>query len=374
MKITWNKKEQGQRLNEAVKSSGKSVATICTEAGVSGERVLSRYIEGSYTPGEEVLKKLSKALGVTVDWILTGQQAQVSQGQQAVLKPDTKKIGEELKRARKNAGLSVNGVAEALATSRTSIYTYESGKTTILPDRLEALAELYGVKLEDLVTKEELAVLQRYAEEKKVDIDRNRRVGNARKGTKFTKKRPAKAEKPAETEKPAKVEKPAETDVKPDAEETKPAQAKPMTQNTPNETTREGVSAETQMAAQNIRSVRVQKRFTIGETADKLGIDRSLYSELEAGRREITLAEIAALSKIFGVNADVLLDGVLTEKWHIFRSRKALELFGVAGVARVHGIQADESHVADGEVRLFATNAKLQRLFKCLGQLEGKLA
>lgn len=372
MKITWNKKEQGQRLCEAVKNSGKPASVICAEAELTGERVLSRYIEGSYTPGEEVLKKLSRTLGVTAEWILTGQQEQA--GQQMPIKPNTKRIGEKLKKARKRAGLSADAVAKAIETSNGSIYAYESGRNTILPDRLEALAELYGVKPEALATKEELAALSDYAKAREIDIARNRRAGNSRKGTKFTKKRPAKAEKPAETEKPDKVEKPAGTDVKTDAEETKPAQAKPMTQNAPNDTTREGVSAETQMAAQNIRSVRIKKGLTTGETADKLGIDRSLYSELEAGRREITLAEIAALSKVFGVSADVLLDGVLTEKWHVFRSRKALELFGVAGVARVHGIQADETHVSDGEVRLFATNAKLQRLFKCLGQLEGKLA
>lgn len=360
MKITWNKKEQGQRLCEAVKNSGKPASVICAEAELAGERVLSRYIEGSYTPGEEVLKKLSMTLGVTAEWILTGQQEQA--GQQMPIKPNTKRIGEKLKKARKKAGMSVDAVANAMATSHTSIYAYESGRTTILPDKLEALAELYGVKPEALATKEELEALSDYAKAREIDIARNRRAGNSRKGTKFTKKRPAKAEKPAET------------DVKTDAEETKPAQAKPMTQNAPNDTTREGVSAETQMAAQNIRSVRIKKGLTTGETADKLGIDRSLYSELEAGRREITLAEIAVLSKVFGVSADVLLDGVLTEKWHVFRSRKALELFGVAGVARVHGIQADETHVSDGEVRLFATNAKLQRLFKCLGQLEGKLA
>lgn len=368
MKITWNKKEQGQRLCEAVKNSGKPASVICAEAELAGERVLSRYIEGSYTPGEEVLKKLSRTLGVTAEWILTGQQEQA--GQQMLIKPNTKRIGEKLKKARKRAGLSADAVAKAIETSNGSIYAYESGRNTILPDRLEALAELYGVKPEALATKEELAALSDYAKAREIDIARNRRAGNARKGTKFTKKRPAKAEKPAETEKPAKVEKPVEAE-KP-AEVERLAETEKPAEETKN--TREGVSAETQMAAQNIRSVRIKKGLTTGETADKLGIDRSLYSELEAGRREITLAEIAVLSKVFGVSADVLLDGVLTEKWYVFRSRKALELFGVAGVARVHGIQADESHVADGEVRLFATNAKLQRLFKCLGQLEGKLA
>lgn len=369
MKITWNKKEQGQRLCEAVKNSGKPAPVICAEAELAGERVLSRYIEGSYTPGEEVLKKLSRTLGVTAEWILTGQQEQA--GQQMLIKPNTKRIGEKLKKARKRAGLSADAVAKAIETSNGSIYAYESGRNTILPDRLEALAELYGVKPEALATKEELAALNDYAKARAIDIARNRRAGDARKGTKLIKKKSsAKAEKPAETEKPAKVEKHVEAEkpaeVERLAETEKPAEE--------TKSTREGVSAETQMAAQNIRSVRIKKGLTTGETADKLGIDRSLYSELEAGRREITLAEIAVLSKVFGVSADVLLDGVLTEKWHVFRSRKALELFGVAGVARVHGIQADESHVADGEVRLFATNAKLQRLFKCLGHLEGKLA
>lgn len=369
MKITWNKKEQGQRLCEAVKNSGKPASVICAEAELAGERVLSRYIEGSYTPGEEVLKKLSRTLGVTAEWILTGQQEQA--GQQMPIKPNTKRIGEKLKKARKRAGLSADAVAKAMETSNGSIYAYESGRNTILPDRLEALAELYGVKPEALATKEELAALNDYAKARAIDIARNRRAGDARKGTKLIKKKSsAKAEKPAENKKPAKVEKPVEAE-KP-AEVERLAETEKPAEETKN--TREGVSAETQMAAQNIRSVRIKKGLTTGETADKLGIDRSLYSELEAGRREITLAEIAVLSKVFGVSADVLLDGVLTEKWHVFRSRKALELFGVAGVARVHGIQADETHVSDGEVRLFATNAKLQRLFKCLGQLEGKLA
>lgn len=65
---------------------------------------------------------------------------------------DLKKSGEAMKRARIDAGLTVKEVREYLEVGTVqAIYKWEAGKGFPQADRLMQLAELYGVKVEELM-------------------------------------------------------------------------------------------------------------------------------------------------------------------------------------------------------------------------------
>ena len=65
---------------------------------------------------------------------------------------DLKKSGEAMKKARMNAGLTIKEVRDCLDVgSLQAIYKWEAGKGFPQADRLMQLAELYGVKVEELM-------------------------------------------------------------------------------------------------------------------------------------------------------------------------------------------------------------------------------
>lgn len=65
---------------------------------------------------------------------------------------DLKKTGEAMRKARIDAGLTIKEVRDYLEVgSLQAIYKWESGKGFPQTDRLMQLAELYGVKVEELM-------------------------------------------------------------------------------------------------------------------------------------------------------------------------------------------------------------------------------
>ena len=65
---------------------------------------------------------------------------------------DLKKTGEAMRKARIDAGLTIKEVRDYLEVgSLQAIYKWESGKGFPQADRLLQLAELYGIKVEELM-------------------------------------------------------------------------------------------------------------------------------------------------------------------------------------------------------------------------------
>lgn len=59
-----------------------------------------------------------------------------------------------------------------------------------------------------------------------------------------------------------------------------------------------------------IRQLRIQKRLSQSEVAQKMGIPRTSYISFEQGKRDISLSEAAILADIFGISLEELKDGV----------------------------------------------------------------
>jgi transcriptional regulator with XRE-family HTH domain len=64
------------------------------------------------------------------------------------------------------------------------------------------------------------------------------------------------------------------------------------------------------MLCRRIRTLREQHQKTQSDIAYKLGVSQAAYSRLEKGEVEISLLKLFALSEIYGVPIDKLLDGV----------------------------------------------------------------
>ena len=62
--------------------------------------------------------------------------------------PET--LGVKLNRLRRERGLTLAQVAEVLGVSKPTVWAWEKGKARPLPDRIDAIAEVLGVKAQDL--------------------------------------------------------------------------------------------------------------------------------------------------------------------------------------------------------------------------------
>lgn len=68
------------------------------------------------------------------------------------------------------------------------------------------------------------------------------------------------------------------------------------------------------MLCQNIEQTRKMMKMTQGEMAEKLGMSRPTYINLENGEREPTVSELERIAAIFGVSASELLGGLRNNK------------------------------------------------------------
>lgn len=366
-KRDWGK-AQGLRLSEAIKKSGFGREALCVATATNSPAVLARYEDGTYPPTEEAVKRLSKALNISVEWLLYGKEK--------APKPDTAEIGRRLKALREAKKLSRAAVAKKLGVTEQSLKNWENGKTTPLPDRLEDLASLYEVKITDIVeSREKWRTLQVYAESRRDRIESARRAVAAHK-LKAAKAKVAKTDPKAPASKTGKKDK-AQVPVKAAAPvpETEKAQtpAKEPAPAAAETAESAGISEATQWVARKVRDIRAQKGISLEEAAARLAMSRADYAELESGRHELTLADLSAFCRLLSTDINVLISGAFAEKWYAFQSRRALELFGVAGAARDQGFLVDDSGLDEGQILIYGTKDAVLRLFKCLGHTEGVL-
>jgi len=67
-----NANEIGSRIRLKIKESGLKQKDIVESSGIS-KAALSNYISGNRVPDTEAIYKISKELGTSIEWILTGE-------------------------------------------------------------------------------------------------------------------------------------------------------------------------------------------------------------------------------------------------------------------------------------------------------------
>jgi transcriptional regulator with XRE-family HTH domain len=60
--------------------------------------------------------------------------------------------------------------------------------------------------------------------------------------------------------------------------------------------------------ADNIKTIREKQELLQKEVALHIGVDKSTYSKIEKGLREITVAELQKLTKLFNLTTDQILN------------------------------------------------------------------
>ena len=60
--------------------------------------------------------------------------------------------------------------------------------------------------------------------------------------------------------------------------------------------------------AENIKVIRENQNLLQKDVANHIGVDKSTYSKIEKGMREVTVAELQKLTKLFNLNTDAILN------------------------------------------------------------------
>lgn len=60
--------------------------------------------------------------------------------------------------------------------------------------------------------------------------------------------------------------------------------------------------------ANNIKKIREDKNLMQKEVASHIGVDKSTYSKIEKGTREVTVAELKKMARLFDISLDQLVN------------------------------------------------------------------
>lgn len=147
------------RINEALEIRKMKAADLAKLSGVN-EGAISQYRIGAYEATQRTLDKLSKALNVSVPWLM-GYDVPMDRAQT---------FGDILGNLRRNRVVSLNEISEATGISRTSLTMYETDRIKPTSDALVAIADYFGVSLDylhgrataDTLTPHEQTVITQY--------------------------------------------------------------------------------------------------------------------------------------------------------------------------------------------------------------------
>lgn len=73
------------------------------------------------------------------------------------------------------------------------------------------------------------------------------------------------------------------------------------------------VKISARLLGRRIRWLRTREGLSVSELASKIGVDPSWMSRLEWGRRDATIDQLCALSSLFGISIDGLINANSTE-------------------------------------------------------------
>ena len=60
--------------------------------------------------------------------------------------------------------------------------------------------------------------------------------------------------------------------------------------------------------AENIKIIREQKKFKQIEVANHIGVDKSAYSKIEKGLRNVAIEELDKMAKLFNMTIDQIVN------------------------------------------------------------------
>lgn len=91
------------------------------------------------------------------------------------------------------------------------------------------------------------------------------------------------------------------------------------------------------MFPERIKELRLSKKMTQQDVADKLGITRPAYTAYEKGKREPDFSILQSLANIFGVTTDYLLGNTQVPEWATEEERIELDKLLESNVNMAYG-------------------------------------
>ncbi len=212
-------------------------------------------------------------------------------------------VGDRLKFARRQSGITQERAARIMGLSRFTIIKFERGKARIREKRLNQLAALYEINISQVISDDELSVIR--AEDARIRA-RNIAVGTAA------------------------LHKYWDTRIRREIEQEAavvPA-VKPVS-----------VSEETKAVARKIAEKRSFGKRDVAEFAMVCGKAEDEYVNFETGNADITVADFAAVCKKFRLNPAILLKEAFSRKWYTFNGNKPIDNMALIGACSVEGIE-----------------------------------
>jgi len=136
-----------------------SQVELARRAGINVQRI-NNYIKGIRTPDIEGLSKIARAMNVTTDWLLFGDEdvekkldraeGICKDGDVPGRKNDLEEFSERLKALMAERGLSASDLAEIIGVKRQVISNWLTAKNWPRDSAMKKLAKLFGVSKWDL--------------------------------------------------------------------------------------------------------------------------------------------------------------------------------------------------------------------------------
>jgi transcriptional regulator with XRE-family HTH domain len=111
--------------------------------------------------------------------------------------------------------------------------------------------------------------------------------------------------------------------------------------------------------ANNIKTIREDKNLMQKEVASYIGVDKSTYSKIEKGLREVTVAELKKIAQLFDISLDELVNynGGLPQAVVIEDENATQQL------RLIQQLEEDDKHTIFKLVDKMLTNKRFQDFF-----------
>ena len=112
--------------------------------------------------------------------------------------------------------------------------------------------------------------------------------------------------------------------------------------------------------ANNIKSIREQRGLLQKQVAEHIGVDKSTYSKIEGGSREVTVKELQKMAGLFNTSIDQIVnyEGGLPEKI-VIGDKSDLEQ-----LALIKQLDKEDRQTVFHIINKMLTNQKFQKFFE----------
>jgi transcriptional regulator with XRE-family HTH domain len=113
--------------------------------------------------------------------------------------------------------------------------------------------------------------------------------------------------------------------------------------------------------AENIKTIREEKNLMQKEVATHIDVDKSTYSKIEKGMRDVTVTELQKMAQLFNISIDQLVnyDGGKIPKEIVIEDKNAVEQMRL-----IQQLEAEDKQTIFRLIDKMLTNKKFKDFFQ----------